>query len=79
MPESLSMANKVLLALYRLSLTGRKRVRYEDVVVQVFQDYPGDFHLKGHPQFPDSGDTVHKPFMTTVKKAWLLRLTKCSA
>lgn len=61
MSESLSMANKVLLALYRLSLTGRKRVRYEDVVVRVFQDYPSDFHLKGHPQFPDSGDAVHKP------------------
>jgi len=57
----LSKEQKVLLTLYRLSSEGHKRVRYEDVVVRVFKDYPGDFHLKGYPEYPDTGDAVHKP------------------
>src|SRR5882762_9085351 len=56
-----SKEQKVLLALYRLWNDGRKKVRYEDIVVRVFRDYPGDFHLKGYPEFPDTGDAVHKP------------------
>jgi len=59
-PE-LSKEQKVLLALYRLWSGGHKKVRYEDIVVQVFKDYPGDFHLKGYPEYPDTGDAVHKP------------------
>jgi hypothetical protein len=58
---ALSKEQKVLLALYRLWKQGRKKVRYEDIVVQVFKDYSSDFHLKGYPEFPDTGDAVHKP------------------
>lgn len=61
MTAELSKEQKVLLALYRLWNEGRKKVRYEDIVVRVFKDYPGDFHLKGYPEFPDTGDAVHKP------------------
>lgn len=61
MGAELSKEQKVLLALYRLWHEGRKKVRYEDIVVQVFRDYPADFHLKGYPEFPDTGDAVHKP------------------
>ena len=61
MSPGLSKEQKVLLTLYRLWNEGRKKVRYEDIVVRVFKDYPGDFHLKGYPEFPDTGDAVHKP------------------
>jgi hypothetical protein len=61
MNHELSKEQKVLLALFRLWRDGKKKVRYEDVVVKVFEDYPADFHLKGYPQHPDSGDAVHKP------------------
>lgn len=61
MHQLLTMSNKVLLALYRLSRRGHKKVRYEDIVVQVFKDYPAEFHLKGYLEYPDSGDAVHKP------------------
>jgi len=66
--SQLSMAQKVLLSLYRLSDGGRRKVRYEDIVVQAFRDYASDFHLKGHPEFPDSGDIVHKPLYDYRKK-----------
>ncbi|MBZ5671650.1 MAG: hypothetical protein LAO04_18225 [Acidobacteriia bacterium] len=61
MDSDLTMSQKVLLVLYRLSVDGKKKVRYEDIVVQAFKDYPADFHLKGYPEFPESGDAVHKP------------------
>src|ERR1700674_2549968 len=68
MINSLTMAQKVLLALYQLSGEGRKKVRYEDIVVQAFKNYPADFQLKGYPKFPDSGDIVHKPLYDYRKK-----------
>jgi hypothetical protein len=68
MNPSLSKEQKVLLALFRLWSEGKKKVRYEDVVVRAFEDYPADFHLKGHPQHPDSGDAVHKPLYDYRKK-----------
>jgi hypothetical protein len=61
MNQELSKEQKVLLALFRLWSAGKKKVRYEDVVVRAFKDYPADFHLKGYTQYPDSGDAVHKP------------------
>jgi len=71
MAPSLSMSQKVLMSLRRLSGEDRKKVRYEDIVVQVFKDYPADFHLKGYPEFPDSGDAVHKPLYDYRKKGML--------
>ena len=68
MGSGLSATQKVLLALYRLSGEGKKKVRYEDIVVQAFKDYPADFHLKGYPDHPDSGDIVHKPLYEYRKK-----------
>jgi len=72
----LSKEQKVLLALYRLSVDGKKRVRYEDIVVRVFRDYPADFHLKGYPDFPDSGDAVHKPLYDYRKRGMVLASNK---
>jgi hypothetical protein len=68
MANSLSMSQKVFVSLYRLSGEDRRKVRYEDIVVQVFKDYPADFHLKGYPDFPDSGDAIHKPLYDYRKK-----------
>jgi hypothetical protein len=72
----LSMAEKVFLSLYRLWTQGRRKVRYEDVVVQAFADYPAEFHLKGYPQYPDSGDTVHKPLYDYRKKGMVTASSK---
>lgn len=57
----LSRSEKILLTLYRLSEKSRKSIRYEDIVVALFRNYPADFHLKGYPEYPDSGDHIHKP------------------
>lgn len=72
----LSKEQKVLLALYRLWNSGHKKIRYEDIVVRVFKDYPGDFHLKGYPEFPDTGDAVHKPLYDYRKRGMVAASNK---
>jgi hypothetical protein len=72
----LSKEQKVLLSLYRLWNEGRKKIRYEDIVVRVFKDYPGDFHLKGYPEFPDTGDAVHKPLYDYRKRGMVTATNK---
>ena len=59
--------HKLLLALYRLWREGRKKVRYEEIVVRAFTDYPSDFQLRGYPEFPDSV-VVHKRLYDYRKK-----------
>jgi hypothetical protein len=77
--SSLTMSNKVLLALYKLWRNGKKKVKYEDIVVQVFRDFPSDFHLKGYPDFPDSGDAVHKPLYDYRKRGMVTASNKMFA
>jgi hypothetical protein len=76
MTPDLSKEQKVLLSLYRLWNEGRKKIRYEDIVVRVFKDYPGDFHLKGYPEFPDTGDAVHKPLYDYRKRGMVTATNK---
>ena len=76
MSLELSKEQKVLLALYRLRKDGHKKVRYEDIVVKVFRDYPSDFHLKGYPEYPDTGDAVHKPLYDYRKRGMVTASNK---
>ncbi len=68
MVTNLSIRQKVLLTLYRLSKKSSGKVRYEEIVVRAFKDYRADFHLKGYPQYPDSGGSVHKRLYDYRKK-----------
>jgi hypothetical protein len=76
MSQELSKEQKVLLVLFRLWNQGRKKVRYEDIVVGVFKDYPSDFQLKGYPEYPDTGDAVHKPLYDYRKKGLVVASNK---
>lgn len=76
MRAELSKEQKVLLALFRLWKDGHRKVRYEDIVVRVFKDYPEDFHLKGYPEYPDTGDAVHKPLYDYRKKGMVAASNK---
>lgn len=69
---ALSRGEKILLVLYELANKSRKSIRYEDIVVRAFETYPDDFHLKGYPQYPESGDLVHKPLYDYKKKGLVL-------
>ncbi len=64
----LSRGQKILLALYKLSNGSKKQVRFEDIAVKVFKLFQADFQLRGYPQYPDTGDIVHKPLYSDLKK-----------
>lgn len=65
----LSKNEKIVLTLLRINKG--KLIRYEDIVVSLFREYPEDFHLKGYPEYPDSGDLIHKPLYELRKKGLL--------
>jgi len=65
---NISRPEKILLILYRLSKGTKKKIRFENIAVSAFKTFPQDFQLKGYPQFPDSGDIIHKPLYSELKK-----------
>jgi len=56
--RDLSKAEKLLLAAGRLTAAGRSEFSAEDLVVRAFKDFPRDFSLKGHPDYPDSNSVL---------------------
>ena len=48
-----------------------RNLKFEDIVVNAFKKFPEDFHLRGYPEYPDSGDLVHKPLYDFRKKGFL--------
>ncbi len=65
---NLSRPEKILLVLFRLSKATKRKIRFEDIAVTAFKTFPQDFQLKGYPQYPDSGDIIHKPLYSELKK-----------
>jgi len=62
---------KILLFMFEFASGGRAKIRYEDIVVGLFKKYPQDFQLKGYPEYPDSGDLIHKPLYNFKKKGYI--------
>jgi hypothetical protein len=67
--EKLSRSQKLILVLYKLSGASKKQVRFEDIAVEAHRLFRSDFQLRGYPDFPDTGDIVHKPLYSELKKA----------
>lgn len=57
----LSRSQKILLTLYELSGGKKKHIKFEDLAVALFKNYPDEFHLPGYPKYPDTGESVHRP------------------
>lgn len=64
----LTRSQKILISLYQLSNGTTKQVRFEDIAVQTYKNFTADFQLKGYPQYPDTGDIIHKPLYSELKK-----------
>ena len=52
--QKFSQAEMILLTIYRLSKTLGNRVPFEEIVLQVWKDFPAHFSLNNHPEYPDS-------------------------
>ncbi len=65
---SFTRAQKILIVLHKLAGGTKKQVRFENIAVEAFKQFKSDFQLKGYPQYPDTGDIVHKPLYSELKK-----------
>jgi len=65
---NLTRSQKILLTLFELSSGTNKKIRFEDIAVKAFNKYKSDFQLRGYPDHPDTGDIVHKPLYSELKK-----------
>src|SRR3989344_7149973 len=65
---SFTRPQKILLTLYKLSGGTNKQIRFEDIAVKAYRNFTADFQLKGYPGYPDSGDIIHKPLYSELKK-----------
>lgn len=64
----LTRSQKILLTLFDLSKGTNKQIRFEDIAVTAYQKFKNDFQLRGYPQYPDTGDIIHKPLYSELKK-----------
>lgn len=64
----LTRSQKILISLYQLADGTNKQVRFEDIAVRAFKNFSADFQLKGYPQYPETGDIIHKPLYSELKK-----------
>lgn len=58
--QKLSQSEMVLLATYRASKSFGNRVPYEEIVLQVWKDFPETFSLNNHPEHPDSHPVIRR-------------------
>jgi hypothetical protein len=61
-------SQKILLCLYKLSEGHKQQIRFEDIAIEAFLNFGSDFQLKGYPDYPDTGDIIHKPLYSELKK-----------
>ena len=64
--QRLTRSNMVLLAMFRASKGGIRKVPYEDLVLQAWRDYPDAFSLRNHPEHPDASD-IHKKLYQSLR------------
>lgn len=61
---SLNKGDKILIVIFNLSNGAKKILKFEDIVVALFEKFPKDFHLKGYSKYPDSGDSIKRRLYT---------------
>lgn len=74
--KAISIADKVLLAVYRTSGGTTKRVNFEEIVLQAWNDFPADFSLLNHPEFPDASIAYQRIYANLTAKRLLVPLRK---
>ncbi len=72
--DDLSHADKVLIALYRVSNGTTDRVPFENLVLQAWRDFPLDFGLPNNLQYPDSSVISKRLYSDLITKRLVVSL-----
>jgi len=59
--QGISKRDKLLIVIYEMSSEKQNTLKYEDIFVKAFKKYPDEFHLRGYPEYPDTGDSTQRP------------------
>lgn len=65
--QGISKRDKLLIVIYEMSSSKQSTLKYEDIFVKAFKKYPDDFHLRGYPEYPDTGDSTQRPLYSLRK------------
>lgn len=65
--QGISKRDKLLIVIYEMSSGKQSTLKYEDIFVKAFKKYPDDFHLRGYPEYPDTGDSTQRPLYSLRK------------
>jgi len=65
--QGTSKRDKLLIVIYEMSSGKQNTLKYEDIFVKTFKKYPDDFHLRGYPEYPDTGDSTQRPLYSLRK------------
>lgn len=63
---------KILISMFLLAEGTTRLLKYEDIVVTAFINFPEEFALRDYPQYPDSSD-IHKPLYGPLKRGGFVR------
>ncbi|MCX6738146.1 MAG: hypothetical protein NTY11_01890 [Candidatus Parcubacteria bacterium] len=68
---NLTKQEKIILVISEISNLKQENIKFEDIVVALYKKFPNDFHLKGHKNYPDSGDSVKRALYTLRDRGFL--------
>lgn len=71
--DKLSHADKILISFYKISKGTIERVPFEVIVLRTWKDFPNDFSLPNHPEFPDSS-VIAKRLYDLISKRMVISL-----
>ncbi len=74
--EDISQAKMVLLAIYKVSISLGNRIPFEELVLQAWKDFPGQFSLRNHPEYPDSYKIYNRIYTTLITERYIVSLRK---
>jgi hypothetical protein len=72
--SKLSRADKILISLHKASNGTTERIPFEDIVLQSWKDFPSDFCLPNHPEFPDSSVIAKRLYSDLITKRLVISL-----
>jgi hypothetical protein len=74
--NSLSLSEMVLVAAYHAAEATTRRIPFETLVIQVWQEFPEYFSLKDHPEYPDSSAVYQRLYTDLLAKRLFISLRK---
>jgi len=72
--ERLSQAEKVLFSINKISKGTSERISFEDIVIQAWHDFPEDFSLPNHPEYPDASVVSKRLYSDLITKRLVVSL-----